>query len=73
MDRNLQQLSDDPSLLFTKIGKGVKLIRFAICILAMGTGLYRSLFKGEFGFLIICLLLAYPLYWGALSIIEDGT
>ena len=71
MDRNLQQLSDDPSLLFTKIGKGVKLIRFAICILAMGTGLYRSLLKGEFGFLILCLLLVYPLYWLALNIIKD--
>ena len=72
MDRHLQHLSDDPSSLFSKIGKGVKLLRFAICTLVMGIGLYRSLLKGEYGFLILCLLLVYPLYWGVLNIIEDN-
>ena len=71
MDKNLQKLSDDPSRLFGIIRKWFKMIWLVLCAIFMVIGAYNSLKNGEYGFPILCLILAYPIYWGVRNILKE--
>ena len=70
MDKNLQKLSEDPSRLFSIIGKWLKLFWLAICIIIMVIGSYKSIRSGEYGFPILCLIILYPIYRTVRNIIK---
>jgi hypothetical protein len=71
MDKNLQKLSDDPSILFSLIGKGFRLIRGLICVLILVYVAYKGFMKGNYSMIIFSAIFAYPTYWAIRSIIKE--